>query len=127
MNFTLWSLLLASVLPLLWAVLSKAGAPYDNSRPRDVLARASGYRQRANWAQQNAWEALTPWVAAVLVAQLMGVANSTQDVAAVIFVGARLAHGVFYIMDKPTLRSLAWLAGFAAMVGLYVAAGMAGG
>ncbi|MGL6072370.1 MAPEG family protein [Craterilacuibacter sp.] len=127
MNFALWSLLLASVLPLLWAVLSKAGAPYDNSRPREVLARASGYRQRANWAQQNGWEAFAPWAAAVLVAQLMGVAHSTQDIAAIIFIAARLAHGVFYIMDKPMLRSLAWLAGFVAMVGLYMAAAMAGG
>ncbi|MCL6262352.1 MAPEG family protein [Craterilacuibacter sp. RT1T] len=127
MSFALWSLLMASLLPLLWAVLAKAGAPYDNRQPRAVLAKASGHRLRANWAQQNAWEALTPWVAAVLVAQLMGVSPMTMDVAALIFIAARLAHGVFYITDRPTLRSLAWLLGFAAMVSLYIAAARAAG
>lgn len=127
MSFALWSLLIASLLPLLWAVLAKAGAPYDNRQPRAVLANASGHRLRANWAQQNAWEALTPWVAAVLVAQWVGVSQALMDVAALIFIAARLAHGVFYMTDRPTLRSLAWLLGFAAMVSLYVAAARVAG
>lgn len=121
MPFSLWSILIAALLPLVWALLAKAGAPYDNHRPREVLARAQGYRLRANWAQQNAWEAFAPFAAAVIVAFLMRVPQPHADLAAAIFLAARVLHGVCYLRDMATARSLCWLAGFAAVVYLFVA------
>lgn len=123
MPFAHWSLLAVSVLPLFWAIVAKAGAPYDNSRPRAVLAAAEGYRLRANWAQQNAWEALTPYVAAVIVATLHGVPATVLDAAAGVFLLARVGHGLCYLADRPTWRSLCWLAGFAVVAYLFLLGG----
>lgn len=122
MPFALWSILLASFLPLLWTALAKAGAPYDNHQPRVVLAAATGWRQRANWAQQNAWEAFPSYAAAMLLAWMMKVPVARLDVLAVVYVLLRLGHGLCYISDKATLRSLCWLGGYAVVVVLFVSA-----
>ncbi|HJV06729.1 MAG TPA: MAPEG family protein [Chromobacteriaceae bacterium] len=123
MPFALWSILLVAALPLVWAVVAKAGAPYDNHRPRDVLAQASGYRQRANWAQQNAWEALPTYAAAIIVAVQMKVPFPRLDVAAAVFLLARVLHGVCYVLDWPTARSLVWTLGYGVVVYLFLLAG----
>ncbi|TDR82279.1 MAPEG family protein [Paludibacterium purpuratum] len=125
MPFALWSILIAAFLPLVWTMVAKAGAPYDNSRPREVLAHASGYRQRANWAQQNAWEAFAPYAAAVIVAFVMKVPPTKLDTAAWVFLLARVAHGLCYVRNLATARSLSWMIGMGCVVYLFVAAGMA--
>ncbi|MDF0604257.1 MAPEG family protein [Neisseriaceae bacterium TC5R-5] len=123
MPFALWSILVVSLLPLLWTGIAKAGAKYDNHRPREVLAQASGYRQRANWAQQNAWEALPVYAAAMLVAWVMAVPVALLNLLAWVYVCARLAHGLCYLADKALLRSLAWLVAIAVVVVLFCKAG----
>ncbi|AXE33793.1 MAPEG family protein [Chromobacterium phragmitis] len=123
MPFVLWSLLLAALLPLLWAGVAKAGARVDNHRPREAAARAEGHRQRAGWAQQNAWEALPVWMAAVMAAWLMKVPAADMNAAAVVFIVARVAHGLLYIADQASLRSLSWLIGLLAGLYLFLRAG----
>jgi uncharacterized MAPEG superfamily protein len=122
MPFAFWSILIAALLPLVWTVVAKAGVPYDNHAPRNGLAQASGYRQRANWAQLNAWEAFAPFAAAVIVAWLMKLPLARLNAAAAVFVLARVAHGVCYLMDLATLRSLCWLLGMAVVLYLFIAA-----
>ncbi len=54
-----WCVLAATILPLVWVVTAKVGGQdYDNAAPREFLDKQSGMRQRANWAQQDAFEAL---------------------------------------------------------------------
>ena len=121
MDISYWCVLATAVLPLVWAGFAKSGGGYDNNAPRLYLAGAQGWRKRADWAQQNAWEAFAPFAAAVIIAHLTGVRQSTLDALALGFVLARVAHGLLYMADRPTLRSLAWTAGFACMVSLFVA------
>ncbi|POZ61495.1 MAPEG family protein [Chromobacterium alticapitis] len=123
MPFVLWSLLLAALLPLIWAGVAKAGAKVDNHRPREFAARAEGYRQRAGWAQQNAWEALPVWTAAVVAAWMMKVPAAEMSAAAGVFIAARVAHGLLYIADQAALRSLSWLIGLLAGLYLFLRAG----
>ena len=122
MPFAFWCVLIAAVLPYVWTVVAKAGTAYDNHVPREVMARATGYRQRANWAQQNAWEAFAPFAAAVIIAWLMKVPLAKLNAAAAVFIFARVAHGLCYLGNYATARSLAWLIGFAAVVYLFIAA-----
>ncbi|MBV8049497.1 MAG: MAPEG family protein [Paludibacterium sp.] len=124
MPFALWSILIAAFLPLVWVGVAKFGAPYDNSRPRDTLAQATGYRQRANWAQQNAWEAFAPYAAAVIVAYVMKVPPALLNAAAGVFLLARVAHGLCYVANLSTPRSLCWAIGVGCVVYLFVMAGM---
>ena len=69
MTFAYWSVLLAALLPLIWAGIAKTGADgYDNHKPRVFLEKLRGRSQRANWAQTNAYEAFPPYAAAVIIA-----------------------------------------------------------
>jgi len=119
-------ILIAIILPLLWASVAKSPAfkdkSFDNSKPRLVLAALEGRAQRANWAQQNAFEALPGFIGAVLIAIVAGVSATLINTLAVIFIVARIAHGLCYISDQATARSLVWSVGLACVVALIVLA-----
>lgn len=123
MPLAYWCLLIVGLLPYAWALVAKLGVPYDNHRPREVLAHAQGHRKRANWAQANAFESLPLFIAAVLVASLQHADAGKIDNAALLFVLARLAHGLFYIADLARPRSLAWLLGIGCVMYLFLLAG----
>jgi uncharacterized MAPEG superfamily protein len=121
MTFAYWCIALAMFLPLVWVGIAKASASgYNNARPREWLWKLEGMPKRANWAQQNAYEAFPPFAAAVIVAHLTGSAQATVDMLAGAFIVVRILHGVFYITDKATLRTLAWLVGFGISVALFL-------
>lgn len=124
MTIAYWCVVLIAFLPVIWAGVAKFGAPqYDNERPRDSLERLTGWARRANWAQQNSYEAFPPFAAGVIIAHLTATEQSTIDIIAGGFLVCRITHGVVYIANLPTIRSLVWSTGFLATVGLYIAAG----
>ena len=122
MTFALWCLPLAMFLPLIWVGYAKitGGSGYDNSKPREWLDKRKGKAKRANWAQQNSYEAFPPFAAAVIVAHLTGGAQLTVDILAGLFLLVRISHGVFYIADMSMPRSVAWVAGFGLTFGLFM-------
>jgi len=122
MAIAYWCILIAALLPYPLATLAKAKRGYDNRAPREQLALAEGYRKRAHWAHLNAFEAFPPFAAAVIVAQIQHAPQAMIDTLALAFIAMRVLHAGFYIMDKPTLRSLAFGLGFACVVGLFVLA-----
>lgn len=123
MTFAYWCILLVAFLPLVWVGAAKVGGgSYDNSRPRVFLQSLTGWQQRADWAQANAYENFPPFAAGVLVAHAVGASQISIDMLAGTFLAARIAHGLAYIFDKPTLRSAVWSLGFLCMVGLFLAA-----
>lgn len=124
MTFAYWCILLVAFLPLVWAGAAKVGGgSYDNAKPRVFLQNLTGWQQRADWAQSNAYENFPPFAAGVLVAHAVGSPQLIIDILAGAFLIARVAHGLAYIGNKPTVRSLVWSAGFLSMAGLYVTAG----
>ena len=124
MTVALWCVLVAGFMPYILAGLSKTGRPYDNAKPRVPIPQ--GWQQRADWAQQNAWEAFAPFAAAVLIAHWVGAAQSTIDRLALLFIAFRIAYAAAYLGNRPSLRSLLWSGGLACVLGLYVAAARAG-
>jgi uncharacterized MAPEG superfamily protein len=119
----MWCVAIAWVLPYVWAALSKTGRPHDNARPRAEIK--DGWQLRASWAQANAWEAFAPFAAAVLIAHYLHAAQHTVDALSLGFIAFRIAHGIAYIADRPTLRSGVWLCGMLCVAGLYVLAARA--
>ena len=118
-----WCVLVAALLPYVWTTVAKAsGERYDNRDPRGWVARQSDPRvHRANAAQLNAFEAFAPFAAAVLMAQLAGVAEGRIAMLAIAFVVLRFLHGLVYTMGvRPPMRSLVWAGAFACMVALMV-------
>jgi len=126
MTFAYWCVLLAALMPIIWAGAAKVGAdPYDNHKPRIFLAELTGWKQRANWAQANAYEAFPPFAAAVIIAHLAGANQLAVDTLAGAFLVTRVLHGIMYIQDKATVRSAVWTTGFLCVIGLFLAAGWA--
>lgn len=124
MTFAYWCVLLTAFLPLVWVGAAKVGAgDYDNARPRIFLEHLTGWQQRANWAQANAYENFPPFAAGVIIAHLVGVNQPIIDGLAGVYLLARITHGIAYILDKPTLRSLVWTLGFFSMIALFLSAG----
>ena len=123
MTTAFWCVLAATVLPYVWSTLSKVGQQYDNALPR--AGEYGGWQRRANWAQQNAWEAFAPFAAAVLIAHWLKTPQSTVDLLALLFIGFRIAHGIAYVADYPKSRSLMWVGGIGCVIALYVVAARA--
>ena len=117
-----WCVFATIFLPYLWVIIAKARPGYDNRAPRAQLEAAKGFRQRANWAHLNAFEAFPPFAAAVVVAHQTQAAQGVVDGLALAFLAFRLAHGAFYLLNWASLRSLAWAGGFVCVVGLFLAA-----
>ncbi len=120
MTIAFWTILAAALLPILSAGIAKGGdKTFDNAAPRAWLDAQSGWRRRANWAQQNHLEAFPPFAAAVLVAGIAGAPQHWADALAVAFVVLRVGYTAAYVSDRPSLRSLLWVLGFACVVGLF--------
>lgn len=123
MSIAFWCVLLAGMLPIITVGIAKFNPRYDNRDPRSWLERQEGYRRRADFAHRNHFEAFPFFAAAVIIAQQMQTTQGTVDLLAMTFIGARIAYTVMYLGDRPGLRSLAWLIGFGAVVGLFLHAG----
>tara|TARA_B100000029_G_C17495337_1_gene930622 strand:- start:157 stop:495 length:339 start_codon:yes stop_codon:yes gene_type:complete len=109
-------------IPVYLAGVSKSSkVKYNNESPRDHISILSGKGKNAHSAEQNCYESFPAFFAAVIAAQWMGNDQATIDVLAIVFVLSRILHATFYLTNKGTLRSIAWLIGFASTIALFVA------
>ena len=97
--------------PFLVVGWGRLQAGYDQSAPRAMFDKLPSYAQRATWAHQNSFEALTIYGLAALMAYATGVDSEWARYAAIAFVVARLFYSVFYIANIPLLRSLMFAIG----------------
>ncbi|KRG68346.1 MAPEG family protein [Pseudoxanthomonas dokdonensis] len=127
MSLAYWCILIAALLPYVWISIAKAsGKHMDNRDPRGWIEKQHEPRvKRAHAAQLNAFEALPAFVAGVLMAQLAGVPVATINLLALVFVVARVLHGVMYIANLDKLRSLAWFVGLGCVLALMIKAALA--
>lgn len=124
MTTPFWCLLIAALMPY---VLAGVGARYriqqlgslDANHPRVQARELEGIAARAYAAQQNAWEALTIFGLAVVVAHLARADPGWSATAAVVFVVARILHPILYISDQAALRTLAFIVGLLSCLTLF--------
>ena len=113
-------ILFMGLLPYIAAGIAKKGfEEYDNSMPRQWLAKQTGFRARANAAQANLFESLPFFFAAVIIAHIENIAQSRIDFLAVGFVIARIAYLICYIANWPTARSIVWLFGLICVITIF--------
>ena len=124
MTIAYWTVLIAIFMPWLLAAIAKAPSvkhrKYNNRKPREFLASLQGVSQRANWAQQNSFEVLPGYAAAVIIAHLVAVEQGIIDLLALTFVISRIFYAICYIRNLPTLRSAVWFVGLLCIVGLFI-------
>jgi len=100
----------------------KAPGGLDQKHPRQQAAQLEGFGSRAYAAQQNAWEALAVFTAAVVTAHLMQADPEKSALAAIVFIIARILHIPAYLSNQDKLRSLTFAAGFGCCIWLFVLA-----
>ncbi len=92
--------------PFLVVAWGRLQTGYDQSAPRAMFDKLPAFAQRATWAHQNSFEALTIYGLAALMAYATGVDSDWAKIAAIAFLVARLLYSVFYILNVPIGRSL---------------------
>lgn len=114
MNFPVFTLLMLCVLPLVWSWVSgyyrhqQLGA-IDNKYPREQNSKLTGAGARAVAAQQNAWEALAVYGAALLAVTIAQVQVESYATLTLVVLACRVLHGLFYVINQDILRSLVFL------------------
>ena len=112
--------LFMGLFPYVAAGIAKKGfQQYDNSMPREWLAKQTGFRARANAAQANLFESLPFFFAAVIIASMSGAPQARLDLLAIGFVIARTAYLICYIANWPTMRSIVWLMGLICVITIF--------
>lgn len=86
---------------------------------RALISPASKAGARAHAAHQNAWEALAMFTAAIVVAGQAGGSSPWINWLAIIFVVTRVLHGVLYVANLASLRSLVWFVGVASVASMF--------
>lgn len=130
MTIANWCVLAACLLPIVSVGLAKGGSAkvpreagrYDNDNPREWAKNLSGWRQRANAAQQNGFEALPLFIAAVVLAQQAHADQARIDQLAVLFIAIRIVYIIAYLMNQGTLRTLIWAGGMGTSIAILLMA-----
>jgi|SRR6185312_13528664 len=114
----LYLVLVASLTGLMWVpyVLNRfvvRGIPETVGYPAQPKPHAP-WAERLIAAHSNAVENLVVFAALILAAQALGVTNSVTACAAMLYFWARVVHVLAYTFALPWVRTLAFVAGFAA-------------
>jgi uncharacterized MAPEG superfamily protein len=121
MSTDLWCL----VANALWGVVliqaevlgkTKAAGRDWNIGNRDTEPTFPAWVNRATRALNNHKEAFPLFLTAVLVVHVSGAADRTSAIASVVYVIARVAHGLLYIGGVTKFRSAAFIVGFGAVI-----------
>ena len=100
-----------------------SGGSLDLAQPRLQALSLTGGGAGAWGAQMNQWEALTVFTAANFIAFTQGVDPAgSWATASIVWLAARLLHGVFYVMEQATLRVACFVASLAMSVWIIVMA-----
>ncbi len=124
-----WCVLMAALLPVACAGVGKWGTfsqprktgGFDNHNPRQWWAAQSDWRQRANSAQANTFEALPFFFAAVCIAHQLKAAQPLLDVLCLGWVFLRCLFALAYVADMATARTTVWALALGANIGILFA------
>ena len=120
MPIAYWCVLIAALLPIALASYAKMGVESDNRYPREEYDNLPPAKRRAYAAHQNAYENFPFFAVAVIVAMTLGAAPATVNMLAMAYVAVRVIHGLLYINNVPTLRSLAFGIGLLINIAIFV-------
>lgn len=104
-------ILIACLLPYVFSLIARLASGFqvkDNQYPREFLNNSTGIAARANAAQQNSFEGLPLFIAAVLMAEYMVVSQSVIMTFGIAYLVLRVIYGVCYLANWATLRSIVW-------------------
>lgn len=100
-----------------WMVANGLPTPQTYSDPtvQDIPV----WLHRANRTHINNVQVFAPFAALVLIAHISGQSNEMTAMWAMIFFWARIAHAIVYLLGLAYVRTLAFLVGFVAILGVF--------
>lgn len=108
----IYLILIACLLPYVFTVIAKWAAGFNaqhNQNPREFLAQSTGLAARANAVQQNSFESLPLFIAAVLMAEYMVISHFYIMTLGIAYLVLRVIYGLCYLANWAALRSIIWL------------------
>lgn len=119
MTTAYWCVLFIIFFPYFFTFLAKSSRNFNNHDPRGYLAKLTGWRKRADYVQQNSFEATSAFGLAVIIAHLAHANQTNLDYLSIAFVIARIIYSICYITDQASLRSLFWGVGMVCILGMF--------
>ena len=119
----IYLILIACLLPYVFTILAKVTGgfkPRDNQNPRDFLAKTTGLAARANAVQQNSFESLPLFIAAVLIPEYMVFPVVIIMKLGIAYIVLRIIYGLCYLLNLATLRSIIWFLSMACPIILMI-------
>ena len=104
-------ILVACLLPYVFTLIAKSTGRFQaqhNQNPREFLAKTTGLAARANAVQQNSFESLPLFIAAILMAEYMVVPERFILTLGWAYIVLRVIYGGCYLGNWATLRSIIW-------------------
>ncbi|MFV5312657.1 MAPEG family protein [Acinetobacter schindleri] len=108
----IYLILAACLLPYVFTMIAKKAGGFkakDNQNPRDFLEQSTGIAKRAHAVQQNSFESLPLFIAAVLMAEYLVMPQSLIMTFGIGYLIFRVLYGICYLANWATLRSIMWL------------------
>lgn len=105
-------IIIACLLPYVFTVVAKMAGGFkreDNQNPREFLAKTTGLAARAHAVQQNSFESLPLFIAAVLMAEYMVIPQVVVMMFGIAYIVLRIIYGICYLANWATLRSIVWM------------------
>jgi uncharacterized MAPEG superfamily protein len=119
MTIALWCVLIAGLMPIVVAGLSKARGNYDNADPRRSMLMTEGMQRRLYDAHNNCFEAFPLFAAGVIMAEIYETPGATIDALAVAFVVLRILYIAAYATDRANARSLLWTGALVCTIAIF--------
>lgn len=116
-------ILIACLMPYAFTMIAKIAAGFkaqDNQNPREFLEKSTGLAARANAAQQNSFESLPLFIAAILMAEYMVIPQGITMMLGIAYLVLRVVYGICYLANLSTLRSIIWFLSMACPILLLV-------
>ncbi|ATO19323.1 hypothetical protein BS636_06450 [Acinetobacter sp. LoGeW2-3] len=108
----IYLILAACLLPYVFTMIAKKAGGFkakDNQNPREFLEQSTGVAKRANAVQQNSFESLPLFIAAVLMAEYLVMPQDLIMTFGIGYLIFRVLYGICYLANWATLRSIMWL------------------
>lgn len=105
-------ILVACLLPYAFSMIAKVAGGFtfkDNQNPRQFLSQTQGIAARANAVQQNSFENLPLFIAAILMAEYMVIDQHVVMILGIAYIVLRVLYGICYLANWSSLRSIMWL------------------
>ncbi|OTG81247.1 hypothetical protein B9T31_15670 [Acinetobacter sp. ANC 4558] len=119
----IYIILAACLLPYLFAFIARVFGKFklsNNQNPREFLAKTTGVAARANAVQQNSFEGLPLFIAAILMAEYMVVNQFWIMFFGMTYIVLRVLYGLCYLANWSNLRSVIWILSMLCPISLFI-------